>query len=458
MKARRHDARFRSVTAHDLEEMLDQRGILGLQVDVQAHGWQLDEQLRERCDPVPAPEERPLTVRVDEGVPGVPAPNLGERRRAYEPVDPGDAPPVRIVDGDDLVVRGEVHVRLENVHAELECTPKGRQRVFRLLEGCASVCVDERHETLVYWWESGKSLPSPDFRMTRWLLGLLFVTACGSAEDEPSGAGKGGTGTAANAGNSAGTDNGGSGNASTSGGSSSGSAGRGGSGAAGGSGAKRYFGDSHSGNFWLGPVDYAETEWHNACAPSVKYPVGIQSLYGNYIMGLANEVLLDSLLAGNGQLCDTCVELAANGTTLLARAVTYGEETGPNDIDVSPEVDAALDGDASRSVTWRFVTCPTDAPIQYTFDGRQWDNVWFFRVWVRNSRVPITKVEVRLGSGSYTEADWQSDGAFQASSQDFSGGFTLRVTSIDGATLEDDLPGLNTFDPDVGVSSHGNFD
>jgi hypothetical protein len=304
---------------------------------------------------------------------------------------------------------------------------------------------------------------------------LLFITACGSAEDEPSGGGPGGggsAGAAAPAGTGAATSQGGSGGGATGKGGSGGATGKGGSGDAtgkGGSGAtsgtgatsggeKRYFGESHRGNFWLGPVDYAETEWHNACAPSAKYPRGIQALYGDHIMGLANEVLLEGLLAGNGQLCDTCVELAANGTTLVARAVTYGEETGPDDIDVSPELDAALDGNASRSVTWRFVACPTDAPIQYTFDGRQWENVWFFRVWVRNSRVPITKVEVRIGSGSYTEADWQSDGAFQASSQDFSGGFTLRVTSIDGETLEDDVPGLNTFDPDVGVPSHGNFD
>jgi len=358
--------------------------------------------------------------------------------------------------------------------------------------------------------------------MTRWLLALVFVTACGSADDDSNGAGtsggagagasggssaaggagntngkggsdnasgKGGTGNAngkggsgnatAKGGSGAATGEAGSGNASENGGASGASSGKGGSGAVGGSsgatsgdggagndggssaasgGETRYFGDSHSGNFWLGPVDYAETEWHNACAPSVKYPAGIQSLYGNYIMGLANEVLLEGLLAGNGELCDTCVELAANGKTLVAHAVTFGDETGPNDIDVSPEINVALDGGTSRSVNWRFITCPTAAPIQYTFDGRQWDNVWFFRVWVRNSRVPITKVEVKVGSGGFTEADWQTDGAFQASSQDFSGGFTLRVTSIDGVTLEDDLPGIGSFDPDVGVSSRGNFD
>jgi hypothetical protein len=222
-------------------------------------------------------------------------------------------------------------------------------------------------------------------------------------------------------------------------------------------GTSRYFGDSHSGNFWIGPVDYAETEWHNACAPSVKYPAGIQQLYGNNIMGLANEVQLQGLSASNGQLCDACVELTANGTTLIAHVVTYGQETGPNDIDVSPEIDAALKGDTNRKGTWRFVTCPTTAPIQYTFDGRQWTNYWFFRVWVRNARVPVKKLEYRIGSGQWTTADWQSDGAWQASSEDFSKGFSLRITSIDDQTLEDSIAGISTFDPDVGIASHSNF-
>jgi len=354
--------------------------------------------------------------------------------------------------------------------------------------------------------------------MTRWLLVLLLLTACGSEDDDSDGAGagtggNGAAGTSPTGGTGATSGKGGSGNGSGGaaarggrggsgsgkGGSSSGTGGAGatsgdagagatggdegggatggdagttggsggagatggsgGAGATGGSGGDtRYFGPSHSGNFWIGPVDYAETVWHNACAPSVKYPAGVQGLYGNYLLGLANEVMLEGLQASSGQLCDTCVELAANGTTLVAHAITYGEETTPNDVDVSLEVDAALDGNTSRSVTWRFTSCPTDAPIQYTFDGRQWDNVWAFRVWVRNSRVPINRVEVKLGSGAWFDAEWQPDGAFQAASEDFSDGFSLRVTSLDGQTLEDELPGAGSFDPDVGVTSHGNFD
>ena len=223
-------------------------------------------------------------------------------------------------------------------------------------------------------------------------------------------------------------------------------------------GAPRYFGAAHSGNFWLGPVDYTETQWHNACAPTNKYPAQIRTLYGDHIMGLANEVVLQGLTASQGQLCDVCAELSANGQTVIARVVTYGQETGPNDIDVSPSIDTALTASAGRTLSWRFITCPTSAPMRYTFDGRQWSNTYFFRVWVRNARVPVTKLEFRIGTAAWAAADRQNDGAFQASSQDFSRGFSLRVTSLDGTTIEDSIPGLNTFDPDVGVISHGNFE
>lgn len=220
----------------------------------------------------------------------------------------------------------------------------------------------------------------------------------------------------------------------------------------------KYWGEAHTGNFWIGPVDYEETKFHNGCAPSVKYPAGIQRLYGKNIIGLANEMTLDSLTASEGQLCDVCAELSANGQTLIAHVVTFGQETGPTDMDVSLEVDDKLQGSTGRSLTWRFVSCPITAPIQYTFDGRQWSNTWFFRVWVRNARVPVSKLEYRVGTGNWMPATWQSDGAFQASGSDFSSGFSLRVTSIDRQSIEDAIPGLNTFDPDVGVASLGNFE
>jgi hypothetical protein len=219
-----------------------------------------------------------------------------------------------------------------------------------------------------------------------------------------------------------------------------------------------YFGGTHSGNFWLGPVDYSESQWHNACGPSDgKYPALIQQLYGDSIMGLSNELKLDKLSAGAGQLCDVCAELVANGHSLIAHVVTYGDETGVDDIDVSPEVDRALDGSVGRKLTWRFITCPTDHPVYYTFDDREWSNTWYFRVWVRNARVPVAKVEYQLAGKGWSAMNWQDDGAWEVDSRDFSAGFSLRVTSIDGQTIEDAIPGIGTFNPNAGVASKANF-
>ena len=39
----------------------------------------------------------------------------------------------------------------------------------------------------------------------------------------------------------------------------------------------------------------------------------------------------------------------------------------------------------------------------------------------------------------------------------FSVGFSLRVTSLEGAAIEDTLPGVGKFDANAGVASHANF-
>ena len=53
--------------------------------------------------------------------------------------------------------------------------------------------------------------------------------------------------------------------------------------------------------------------------------------------------------------------------------------------------------------------------------------------------------------------NWQNDGAWEVDSRDFSAGFSLRVTAIDGQTIEDAIPGIGTFDPNAGVASKTNF-
>src|SRR5262245_22081393 len=94
------------------------------------------------------------------------------------------------------------------------------------------------------------------------------------------------------------------------------------------------FGDMHSGTYNLGPVDFAETQWHNACAP---YPARIQELTGPYLAGV------DGSLGADGSLCDACALVTTRlGMKIMVRIVTYGVSRGPGDLDLSPEAYNAI--------------------------------------------------------------------------------------------------------------------
>ena len=150
-------------------------------------------------------------------------------------------------------------------------------------------------------------------------------------------------------------------------------------------------GPDHTGQYHLGPVDFAETEWHNACAP---YPANIRAITGNMIAGVSNTV------AEPGSLCDACIEVTtATGRTEVLRAVTYGESGSDGDLDVSPEAYEALNMDEfPRTMTWHLVACDNAEPLYLQFQTEA--NVWWTSLWVRNARVPLAKV---LGTGRFDQ-------------------------------------------------------
>src|SRR5688500_14881842 len=60
---------------------------------------------------------------------------------------------------------------------------------------------------------------------------------------------------------------------------------------AGGTGGVVTYGQKYEGGeFHLGPVDYEETEWHNACAPATKYAQAVRQAEGNLLAGIWNGV------------------------------------------------------------------------------------------------------------------------------------------------------------------------
>jgi expansin len=213
------------------------------------------------------------------------------------------------------------------------------------------------------------------------------------------------------------------------------------------------FGAAHSGVYHLGPVDFAESEWHNACAPGTKYRRELQAtagLSGEYLAGVSNA------FNQNGGVCDACILIETEkGQSIVARVVTYGVEQEDGDIDVSPSVYEAIhQGEFPRSQSWRFARCPEAGPLQYEFQTEA--NPYWTSLWVRNPRVPLTKAEVK-GSGDkdFVELERGSDGTLTDASGFGEGAFTLRLTAMDGQVITEQLPG---FEPGQLVQSTKQFD
>jgi expansin len=192
------------------------------------------------------------------------------------------------------------------------------------------------------------------------------------------------------------------------------------------------YGDVYQGGqFHLGPVDWDESEYHNACAPPTKYAAKVQAVEGTLLAGLWNGI------AGVAGYCDACIAVTtAQGKSALLRVVTYGDTT-TNSIDVSPSAYAVLNsGEYPRTMTWQLAKCPDTGKLLYEFETGA--NAYWTALWVRNARVPIAKVEVQSPShAAFTALTRQSDGSLWDSSGFGSGGFTLRVTAVDGQQVTD---------------------
>jgi len=205
------------------------------------------------------------------------------------------------------------------------------------------------------------------------------------------------------------------------------------------------------GQFHLGPVDYEETVWHNACAPGTKYAQSIRQEEGQLLAGLWDGI---PNVAG---YCDACIRMTTDkGKTALLRVVTYGATT-PNSVDVSPAAYKILNsGEYPRSMTWQFAKCEDTGKIHYEF--KPGAHEYWTSFWVRNARVPLAKVEVKSPNhASFFALKRSTDGTLTDDKGFGKGTFTIRLTGVDGAVVTD------TFDwPSGGVGNKtldgtGNF-
>jgi len=194
------------------------------------------------------------------------------------------------------------------------------------------------------------------------------------------------------------------------------------------------FGEVHSGQYHLGPVEWTGS-FHNACSP---YPQEIQSLTGQMLAGLSNE------LASTGNACDACLQITTGaGKTIILRAITYGVANAAGDVDISQAAfDAIHQGEYPRSMTWQFVTCPGSSPLYFQFQTQA--NPDWTSFWVRNPSVPVEKVEVKSARhAAFTALARGTDGTFTDSGGFGQGAFTIQVTGVTGTSVEQSFPSFS---------------
>jgi expansin len=193
------------------------------------------------------------------------------------------------------------------------------------------------------------------------------------------------------------------------------------------------FGKVYSGKLYLGPVEWTGS-FPNACSP---YPAQVQQDMGELLVGLSNAI------PDTATLCDACVFITtAAGRKAVGRVVTYGDTTGEGYLDTSRALYTQLtqgDSNPTPNITWQVAKCPEGLPMRYQFQSGSHQDWTSF--WVRNSRLPISKVEVKSSKNTSWQAlRRETDGTFNDDDGIGLGAFSIRVTAVDGQQHVDDFP------------------
>ena len=212
------------------------------------------------------------------------------------------------------------------------------------------------------------------------------------------------------------------------------------------------FGDAFTGGFFhLGPVDYEETQYHNACAPGTKYPSKIRQIEGDMLTALWDGI------PKVAYYCDSCIWVETEkGRSALLRVVSYGDTTR-NSIDVSPNAyDLLNTGENPRNMQWWFSKCPDTGPLLYEFKPES--SQWWAAFWIRDTRIAIAKVEISgPNHKDFVTLRRETDGSSVDDSGFGKGDFTIRLTSIDGQQLSDTFTWPDSGIGGVTLTGQGNF-
>ncbi|MET0402840.1 MAG: expansin EXLX1 family cellulose-binding protein [Cystobacter sp.] len=142
-----------------------------------------------------------------------------------------------------------------------------------------------------------------------------------------------------------------------------------------------------------------------------------------------------------GAVCGSCAEIEGPKGTLRVRIVDSCPDCstkGHLDLSRSAFAKIAEPVDGRVKVRWRRVACDTQGPVQYHF--KTGSHQWWAGIQVRNHRLPITRLEYWKGNNWVTLP--REDYNYFIAENLGTGEVRLRVTAMDGQTLEDTLPGV----------------
>lgn len=158
-----------------------------------------------------------------------------------------------------------------------------------------------------------------------------------------------------------------------------------------------------------------------------------------------NDLMVAALNAvdwAGSNWCGACADVTGPNGSVRIRIVDLCPECKSGDLDLSPQAFEKLAPlDRGRiPITWAFAACDVAGSLRYRFkDGA---NQWWTAVQVQNSRLPVTKFEWSKDGASW-KAIARTDYDYFLDDKGFGPDpVHVRVTAIDGQTLEDMLPAV----------------
>ncbi len=193
-----------------------------------------------------------------------------------------------------------------------------------------------------------------------------------------------------------------------------------------------------------GPTRMGTATWYQLATPLVhcSYPSGTLPQY----YGAMNDADY-----GMAEVCGACVEVSSGGRSLVVQIVDEcpleGNEAwcwaGSNHIDLNQAAFQQL-ADLSLGVvdiSWRYVPCEANGTLQYAF--KNGSSLYWTGILVRNSPVPVTRVEVQNASGHWKSLS-RTDYNYWLDESGFGEGpYSIRVTDANGSVaVEEGVPSL----------------